>query len=37
MLPMLTEIEDPARRGEIERAARALRAEDEALGGKKAA
>jgi len=37
MLPMLTEIEDPARRGEIERAARGLRAEDEALGGKKAA
>jgi dihydrodipicolinate synthase/N-acetylneuraminate lyase len=37
MLPMLTEIEDPARRGEIERAARALRADDEALDGKKAA
>ncbi len=37
MLPMLTEIEDPASRGNIERAARALRAEDEAFGGKKAA
>ena len=37
MLPMLTEIEDPVARGKIERAARALRAEDEALGGQKAA
>ncbi len=37
MLPMLTEIEDLARRGEIERAARALRAADEALSDKKAA
>ncbi|MGH7123859.1 MAG: dihydrodipicolinate synthase family protein [Stellaceae bacterium] len=37
MLPMLTEIEDPEPRGQIERAARALRAKDEALGGKKAA
>ena len=37
MLPMLTEIEDPAQRRDIERAARALRAKDEAYGGEKAA
>jgi len=37
MLPMLTEIEDPAQRREIEAAARALRASDEAFGGRKAA
>jgi dihydrodipicolinate synthase/N-acetylneuraminate lyase len=37
MLPMLTEIEDPAHRRDIERAARALRAKDEAYGGRKAA
>jgi dihydrodipicolinate synthase/N-acetylneuraminate lyase len=37
MLPMLTEIEDPARRRDIERAARVLRAKDEAYGGQKAA
>lgn len=37
MLPMLTEIEDPAQRREIERAARVLRAKDEARSGQKAA
>jgi dihydrodipicolinate synthase/N-acetylneuraminate lyase len=37
MLPMLTEIEDAAQRRDIERAARVLRAKDEARGGKKAA
>jgi len=37
MLPMLTEIEDPAQRQTIERAARALRAKDEAYGDRKAA
>ncbi|HTZ77242.1 MAG TPA: dihydrodipicolinate synthase family protein [Stellaceae bacterium] len=37
MLPMLTEIEDPAQRREIETAARALRASDENFGGRKAA
>lgn len=37
MLPMLTEIEDASARREIERAARVLRAKDEAYGGKKAA
>ena len=37
MLPMLTEIEDAAERREIERAARVLRAKDEAHGGEKAA
>jgi dihydrodipicolinate synthase/N-acetylneuraminate lyase len=37
MLPMLTEIEDPAQRQNIERAARALRAKDEAYGDRKAA
>jgi len=37
MLPMLTEIEDAGQRREIERAARVLRAKDEAYGGKKAA
>jgi len=37
MLPMLTEIEDPAQRQKIEAAARALRASDEAFGGRKAA
>ncbi|HKF73126.1 MAG TPA: dihydrodipicolinate synthase family protein [Stellaceae bacterium] len=37
MLPMLTEIEDPAQRQNIERAARVLRAKDEAYGDRKAA
>ena len=37
MLPLLTEIEDPAQRREIERAARVLRAKDEAYRGEKAA
>jgi len=37
MLPMLTEIEDPAQRRDIERAARVLRAKDEAYRGEKAA
>jgi len=37
MLPMLTEIEDPAQRRDIERAARVLRAKDEAYDGKQAA
>ena len=37
MLPMLTEIEDPAHRRDLERAAKALRAKDEAYGGRKAA
>lgn len=37
MLPMLTEIEDPGQRQKIEAAARALRASDEAFGGRKAA
>jgi len=37
MLPMLSEVADPAIRETIERAARALRAKDEALGGRKAA
>lgn len=37
MLPMLTEIEDAAQRRDIERAARVLRAKDEAYGGVKAA
>jgi dihydrodipicolinate synthase/N-acetylneuraminate lyase len=37
MLPMLTEIEDATERREIERAARVLRAKDEAYGGEKAA
>ncbi len=37
MLPMLTEIEDPAQRQKIEVAARTLRASDEAFGGRKAA
>lgn len=37
MLPMLTEIEDPAHRRDIERAALALRAKDEAFGDRKAA
>jgi len=37
MLPMLTEIEDAAERRNIERAARVLRAKDEAYGGVKAA
>jgi dihydrodipicolinate synthase/N-acetylneuraminate lyase len=37
MLPMLTEIEDAGQRREIERAARVLRAKDEAYGGEKAA
>lgn len=37
MLPMLTEIEDPAARREIERAARVLRAKDEAFGDRRAA
>ena len=37
MLPMLTEIEDAGDRRSIEHAARALRAKDEAYGGKKAA
>ena len=37
MLPMLTEIEDPAHRRDIERAARVLRAKDEAFGDRKAA
>jgi dihydrodipicolinate synthase/N-acetylneuraminate lyase len=37
MLPMLTEIEDPAHRRDIENAARVLRAQDEAFGDRKAA
>jgi hypothetical protein len=37
MLPMLTEIEDPAHRRNLERAAKALRAKDEAYAGRKAA
>jgi dihydrodipicolinate synthase/N-acetylneuraminate lyase len=37
MLPMLTEIDDAAECREIERAARVLRAKDEAYGGEKAA
>jgi dihydrodipicolinate synthase/N-acetylneuraminate lyase len=37
MLPMLTEIEDLAQRRDIERAARVLRAKDEAYRGEKAA
>jgi dihydrodipicolinate synthase/N-acetylneuraminate lyase len=37
MLPMLTEIEDSAQRRDIERAARVLRAKDEAYDGKQAA
>jgi dihydrodipicolinate synthase/N-acetylneuraminate lyase len=37
MLPMLTEIEDVAHRRDIERAARVLRAKDEAFGDRKAA
>lgn len=37
MLPMLTEIEDPAQRRDLERAARVLRAKDEARGGQKVA
>jgi len=37
MLPMLTEIEDPAQRQNIERAARVLRAKDEAYGDRRAA
>lgn len=37
MQPMLTDIDDPAARREIERVARALRIKDEAAGGRRAA